>query len=151
MSTYATQLLIGITSYNPTCVMDCLAKGYYTEAVTEIQIQLTEQMRLLLIQRTKSLNGIPLNNKNPRYKIAKELYQRMDESVVGKFAFINDIISEEQFNQFKELNAIRNKFAHTYRERKKCSDQQINRLFQQLIPFEKELREKCTRVPAYFD
>ncbi len=136
---YANNLMFFISKYKEAEIDSCISNGHYLEAIGTLHIQISEQLRLLMIKRIKGLESIPIDYNDRRFKKVIKTIKWMKDSELYDFAFIFKRIDEIQYNKLKQLNALRNDFSHSFKERKKYSEKQIKTIINKSKGVEKHL------------
>jgi hypothetical protein len=111
---YSDELVSRLDKYSREKTEECLGKKYYIEAIIGLYRQIMDQLRFLLIKNLKGKLNIPLDAENPRFKTLVPILERMDDSILIKFAFVFERLNEQEKSLLSELNAMRNAFAHSF-------------------------------------
>lgn len=138
---YADQLYLFIRKYDENEVNECMNQGHYLEAIGTIFIQISEQLRFLMVKRIKEHESIPLDPVNLKYKSVLKQIKKMNDYQLYEFAFIFGRISKKEYAQLEALRKLRNKFSHSFEEREQYEDEHIKQIIDDSKPIEKRLRE----------
>lgn len=99
---------------------ECIHKGYFAEAIIMLHVQLTSQLSILI------LRSIPTDN--TKAKVIEEFFKRGEAYSLINLAFIYDHINKVDFDTLIRLNKLRNKFAHSFEDRKKVGFSEIREI-----------------------
>jgi len=137
---YSTDLFNLITSYREDKVDECISQGHYLEAIGSVFIQISEQLRFLLVKRIKGHENIPLDLENYRYKSVLKLIKEMNDYQLNQLAFILGRIDKREFDHLNRLRKLRNDFSHSFEKRKKYSEDEIKKIINNSRKVERKLR-----------
>ncbi|MCX6814293.1 MAG: hypothetical protein NTY20_01415 [Candidatus Aenigmarchaeota archaeon] len=151
VETYTKRLFSFITKYDERKVDECIAKGFYLEAIGTIFIQISEQLRFLLLKRIKGHENIPLDEGDPRYKKVLELIKKMKNFQINDYALIFNRINESEYKKLNRLRELRNDFSHSFDEREKYSELKIKRIINDAKMIERKLRHMVRQYPPPYD
>jgi len=145
---YAQKLYTFITEYSQTKINDCIRDGYYLEAIGSLHIQLSEQLRFLLIKRIKGHENIPLSKKNNRYNEVVTWVKGLKDFQLYVVAHIFARIDDDEKGQLNALNTLRNNFSHTFEKRKDYSDTCIQNIIKDAQKIEIRLKQDIETMGA---
>lgn len=133
------------TRYSQERVEDAVKRGYFVEALTDLNVEITNQLRFLLIKKIKGLNNIPLDATNERYNKILNLIKRMTTELTIQYSYIFQRIDNREYSILTELNTARNKFDHTFSQRKSLPESKIRGLVKRAIKIQYRLSEMVTQ------
>ena len=140
ISEYAKNLYKDIIRYDEKRLNECIYKGYFSEAVLMLHIQITEQLRYLLQVQIEKMDNFPIDKLQKQEKIEDFLKNMKSYSIIS-LATIYGRINDEESKILFELNSMRNKFAHTFEERKKYDFDQMKNIIDKSKNIEIRLRK----------
>lgn len=143
---YRDRLHASLTEYKEEKIRKCLEQKYYIEVIIELHRHIFEQLRYLLIKKIKGAENIPLDDGNPKYKRVVALMKEMNDFSLIDFSFIYGRVDEEQRGMIKELNTLRNAFAHAWMKesRGKYSENKIKSIIENAMAIEANLAQKIS-------
>lgn len=122
---YAKILLSSILEYDKERVKKCVRLKYYVQAIDDIHIQIYDELKFLLIKKIKRLAQIPIDEKDPRFKLVINIFERAEGKELFGLSFIFENIDVKQYYVLMKLNAMRNTFSHTFKERARYQNHEI--------------------------
>lgn len=143
---YTARLSAYITEYSEEKINDCLEKGYFLEAIGTLQIQISLQLRFLLIKKIKGENNIPLDYENERFKKVLEWLKQIKDYELFRIAYIYERIDERQICLLTEFNKIRNRFVHSFQQRKINTENKIKSSINHIKEIESFLSQKIRDI-----
>lgn len=143
---YSKNLWIFITtSYSEKHVKEALSYGHHLEAIGSVHIQISELLRFLLTKKIKEHENIPLDLLNPRFRSVIDKIKNLTDSKLYDDAFIYGRINEEELRKLKELNKLRNAFAHSYSKRENYTEDQVKNIIEECQEIERKLHQESTK------
>lgn len=124
---YSESLLDLMSEYNEVDLNKCISNNRIIEAIIILHRHLAEQIRFLLINKIREAEDIKPSKVDKRYEKIVDILKEMDDVDCFGFAFIYDIINNEQKGDISALNTLRNIFVHAFniKKRQKYSDNEI--------------------------
>jgi len=141
---YSNALLKFLVKYEESKIDKALNEGHYLEAIGALHIQISEQLRYLLIKKAKGHENIPLDYEDERYKTVLEWVKKLKDVDLYMISYIFKRISKKEWGELKGLNTLRNKFSHSFKERKRYSERQINTIISEAKSIEKRLQQEVS-------
>ncbi len=142
VTVYSDKLLSFLVQYEESRINKALAEGHYLEAIGSLHIQVSEQLRFLLIKKVKRHENIPLDYCDKRFKTVLEWIKNLKDAELYKISYVFHRISKKEWEELNGLNTLRNKFSHSFEERKKYSEQKIKSIIDKAKLIEKRLRKE---------
>lgn len=140
VESYSQDLLFFITKYTENKIDECISKGYYLEAVGNVFIQISEQLRFLMVKRLKEHEGIHLDLRDERYGSVLKVIKEMKDYQLHELAFVLGRINKRELDQLNRLRKLRNDFSHSFEKRKKYSDEKIVEIINKSRKIERRLK-----------
>ncbi len=125
--------------YSEQRIRELIACGCWAEVLTELDIEITNQLKFLFLKRTKNLNGIPLDNTNQSYRVALDIVKKMTTYSVIGLAYAFKIINVSEYNALTRLNKMRNVFDHSFTERESEKERQVIVTVNRVIKIQRRL------------
>lgn len=129
---YAKEIYENITKFDSIRLNECIHKGYFAEAILMLHIQITNQLSFLL------LRNLPNEKKE---KEVKGFFEKSNSYSIINLGFLYNHINKEEFKDLIELNQMRNKFAHTFDQRKKWDFAEMRKIIDSSKKVEERLRK----------
>ncbi len=129
LNEYAKKIYEQIGKFDRNQLNDCIHKGYFAEAILMLHIQIVEQLSFLLLQ----------NLPKEKNKETKDFLENAEAYSIINLAILFEHISSEEFEVLLILNKMRNKFAHTFWDRKKWDFTEIRRIIDSSKKIEERL------------
>jgi hypothetical protein len=119
-----------------------MAQGHYLEAMGTLFIQISEQLRFLLIKRIKEHEAIPADPKDSRYVRVWKQIRSMKDYQVYDFALLLGRINQEEYRKLNKLRDARNDFSHSFEKRNKYSEDELRDTISEAQKVEQRLRQE---------
>jgi hypothetical protein len=139
---YYSELYYFINKYKESDVNNCMAQGHYLEAMGTLFIQISEQLRFLLIKRIKEHEAIPADPKDSRYVRVWKQIRSMKDYQVYDFALLLGRINQEEYRKLNKLRDARNDFSHSFEKRNKYSEDELRDTISEAQKVEQRLRQE---------
>jgi len=143
---YVDELLSLLEIYSEKKINECLKKEFFIEAIVDLHRHIGEQLRFLLIKKTKEIFNIPLDINNERYKEVVPLLTRMEDATLISFSFIYGWIDSSEKCILKELNSTRNKFVHAFNKKPRDLLLSNKGKIQSLIKNNQKIERKLAKI-----
>lgn len=140
ISEYVKNLYTNIIKYEEKRLNECIYKGYFSEAILMLHIQITEQLRYLLQIQIEKMDNLPIDKPQIQEKV-EDFLKNMNSNSITRLANIYGRINDKESEILLGLNSMRNKFAHTFEERKKYDFGQMREIIDKSKKIESRLRK----------
>ena len=127
------------TKYREESISDLVKCGCYAEALTELNIGITNKLKFLFLKHTKGLNKISLDYKSQNYNIALKLVKQMSTYEVIRFAYVFRRIDVGDCNSLTGWNNMRNIFDHQFNEREGLKENQMEKALEKGMGIQRKL------------
>lgn len=142
---YSEKLYSFLIEYDEIKTNKILDEGYFLEAIGCLHIQISEQLRFLLIKKVKGDVNIPLDYSDNRFNAVVDWVKSLKDYNLHQISYIFKRINKNERDDLHSLNNLRNKFAHSLSERKCFSDRQIKNIIKKSQEIEKRLKVECEK------
>jgi hypothetical protein len=138
---YSRELFSLMAEFDKYKLQECLSGRFFLEAIADLHITISAELRFLLTRQIKDYADIPIDTSHTGFQMLTEMVRNMKDYQLFRFALIFGRINEIEYNQLSELNKLRNDFAHTIYNRKKYTPKQINDTIKRSMKIEERLIE----------
>lgn len=139
---YSQKLVSFITQYESHKILGLLEQKYCLEAIGTLHIQISEELRFLLTKRVKGHENIPLDEEDNKYKNVLEWIKNLKDYNLYQISYIFGRITKEERTKLITLNTMRNKFAHSFEDRKNYSKKLIKQIVEENMIIEERLNQE---------
>jgi len=131
---YAKKIYDSLLKFDIARLNDCIHKGYFAEAILMLHLQITNRLAFLL------LRSLPTGKANS--KTIEEFFDNGGAYNLINLAFVYGHLEKTQFDILIRFNTLRNKFAHSFKERQKLDFGQMRELIDESKKIEECLSKK---------